>query len=226
MLLYHGTSAAFLPEIRKDGLVPRGKKKSNWSHSPSRTDCVYLTDAYAPYFAVMADDKKQEGCAIVEIDTDRLMFRDSFLLPDEDALEQVGRGHDSVPGDMGARTRWYKKNLTKYNGKGQWILSLKALGTCCHYGEIPVEAITRIAVTDPKKNADLLMQWDVSVTLTNYRLLGDSYKRQMALLFHDPVPEPVEGSIEFARAKFASERGFKTPDLAQLSRIITPNQAP
>lgn len=45
--LYHGTSAAVLPDILKNGIMPRGKKAGRWEHTvKSADDRVYLTNAY------------------------------------------------------------------------------------------------------------------------------------------------------------------------------------
>jgi hypothetical protein len=92
MKLYHGTAERHLPAILRDGLKPRGKRKGNWSHSiESNADAIYLTNAYALYFAHSATDPKDNGdrSVVLEIDTSKL---DSFwLVPDEDWLEQVSR---------------------------------------------------------------------------------------------------------------------------------------
>lgn len=87
MLLYHGTSASHLESIKKHGIRPRGfDSKGNWEHTVlSGTDKVYLTDAYAGYFAWCASDG--EPWLIAEVDMDKL--DQALLRPDEDAIAQI-----------------------------------------------------------------------------------------------------------------------------------------
>ncbi|MGW8177299.1 MAG: hypothetical protein ACWGQW_00660, partial [bacterium] len=59
MKLYHGTSARVARKAGQQGLKPRGKRKSNWD-VPSRSDLVYLTLAYAAYFAAVASKPKEK----------------------------------------------------------------------------------------------------------------------------------------------------------------------
>lgn len=182
MKLYHGTDARFLQRILKQGLLPRGKRASNWPDATSHPGCVYLTDAYAPYFCWSA----QQRGLVVEIETDRLDQRK--LLPDEDVIEQTGRGKDGVEGDYLERTAFFKKQLHLYTA-GQWKQSLKAMGTCAYLGKIPVAAITRTVVF----STDYCWQWDAMISLINYRLLGDRYRAQTARLFGDVPAETPQG---------------------------------
>ncbi len=126
MLLYHGTSETRAKRILRDGILPRSSTKiSNWEGSPSHNRGVYLTDAYPLYFAIQATDDGDQ-CAVVEVDTDALDH--AVLAPDEDVLEQNGRGLDDVSGDMKKRTAWYRRRLHMYAGGGQWEISLRAMG--------------------------------------------------------------------------------------------------
>jgi hypothetical protein len=55
MILYHGTTTTRLPAIYRDGIKPRGRAAGNWEDlGASRADCVYLTDAYALYYGLIA----------------------------------------------------------------------------------------------------------------------------------------------------------------------------
>ena len=110
MKLYHGTNGAWVGNIKRRGLEPRGlrKTRNNWLRVPHQSNhrCVYLTDSYAPYFAFNATRGRTPACAVVEIDSDRL--DEDELFADEDCMEQLGRGKDDVPGDMSERTLWYR----------------------------------------------------------------------------------------------------------------------
>src|SRR5579872_5763031 len=87
MLLYHGTSGNAVPRILKQGIRARRlTKKSNWDKNPSHADSIYLTTAYAGYFAHCAT-KRGSLLGILEVDTAQL-DEDSFR-PDEDFLDQV-----------------------------------------------------------------------------------------------------------------------------------------
>jgi methionyl-tRNA synthetase len=80
MKLYHGTDGRNIRRILRDGIHPRKiTRKNNWGHSvPSNPHAVYLTTAYAGYFAMLASKSGLLG--IVEVDSDKL---------DEDLLRPV-----------------------------------------------------------------------------------------------------------------------------------------
>lgn len=171
MKLYHGvTRTEFLNSILKRGIVPRGQKPGNWETAPSRSDCVYLTDAYAPYF----------GPLIVEIDVERLELKK--LLPDEDAVEQTMRGKDGIEGTLEERAAIIRNQLHLYKD-GQWEDSLKVLGTCAYRGKIHPSAISRIAVLPVKTQ----MFWDPVMVLLNYAICGHRYRMQMKRIFGDYI---------------------------------------
>jgi len=180
--LYHGTDDTKLNSILKHGLLPRSRKKGNWKDAPSRSDCVYLTNAYAPYFINTSTAKKDGMGLILEVDTNKLNERK--LLPDEDAIEQTGRRNDGVEGDCFKRARYFRDRLHNYDD-GQWEQSLDVLGTCAYKGKIPNYAITRIALIPYL----YFLWWDASITLMNYRLLGGKYRNQTARLFGDRPPD-------------------------------------
>lgn len=100
MFVYHGTSEKYLPEVLKNGLVPRGDRGGNWKHTEEgHPEFVYLTSVYAGYFACCAiDDFDKERMMIVEVDLDKL-FQFKFR-PDEDFIAQALKKTKQVPEDM------------------------------------------------------------------------------------------------------------------------------
>lgn len=181
--LYHGTSGTVARLSLTEGLVPRGKKKSNW-HMASGKDRVYLTDAYAPYFAAQASSDKDEPWGIIKVSTSLLDIQS--LVPDEDWLEQAGRGRDGVPGSMAQRTRSYRGKAAHFAHR--WTDSLRGLGTCAHLGPIPASAISAVSLFRFKSNPYVgTMACDPSITLLNYAFMGQKY-RNLTRWFFEPVP--------------------------------------
>lgn len=194
MRLYHGTSAAVGVVARARGLSPRRDVgRQNWAHtSPSHPRAVYLTDAYPLYFAVQAANNcrsPQTHVAVVEVEADRL----PKLVPDEDVLEQVGRGQDDLPAGwtMRQRTVWYRNRLDDHAGRGTWEKSLEAMGTCAHLGAVPPEAITRVALVNLSEGAALLFEgMQPAICLANYKWCGEDYRKLTASIW-DPYQPGV-----------------------------------
>ena len=161
MLLYHGTSESAAKTILRSGAIkPRGRRRHNWPDRPSRVDRVYLSRAYAPFYAAVA--AKTERLAILQVELDRLDR--SRLVPDEDFLQQV-------PGE----------------GQ-QWSASLDNLGSLAHLGPIPIEAISRAVFFDPKKAPQLHAAFlDPCISLMNYRLCGARYRALTHWIMGEPV---------------------------------------
>ncbi len=197
MKLYHGTSSALAKQALRVGLKPRILHgKSNWKHTvESNPTCVYLTTAYAGYFAHCA--AKTSHLGILEIDTDLLDH--SLLMPDEDFLEQGTRGvgPDKLSpflkkmcrecgDDMKKRTLWFRRNLPAF--QDLWEKSLEFLGNCSYMGTIPASAITRAATFNWKKNPRIgLGLLDPSITPINYRVMGEHYRSVTRWLIGDSI---------------------------------------
>lgn len=181
--LYHGTGARNLKGILANGLVPRSvnNKRTNWIENPSQSDRVYLTSAYAPYFALASCTRKGEKAVVLEIDTGKLV---GTFVADEDAIEQTFR----IPKDVFNREVMLTKtqeaarnaiNLAE-TGKFTAIDSLQKLGTCAFIGTIPPEAISRYVIMDA---VVALMNWDATITLLNFTYCGPRYKEMLSGLF-------------------------------------------
>lgn len=193
--LYHGTTAAVARKVLEEGLKTRATtgSKGNWDHTiPSPEDRVYLTNSYAGYFALSATEEAWDPWGIVEVDVSQI---EHALFPDEDFLEQATRNQevpvDGWQGDfykdlhaansitdgcqkMAARTEWYKENILGF--QQHWGDSVRGLGNCCHMGDIPPEAISRVVIFDPKKNKDIAHMVDPCISLMNYHICGEKYR--------------------------------------------------
>ena len=180
MKLYHGTSEAVARKALTEGLKPRraSRNTGNWKGTVvSNPNLIYLTVAYAPYFAMCASG--EGGWGIVELDTDFL--EEDNLLPDEDFLEQASR-NQTLPEEWGInnvsmekRTRFFRDNLSLF--QHLWVRSLEGLGNASHRGKIPREAITRVVLFDPDLNKKMMfMAADPSISLLNFAVAQDKYK--------------------------------------------------
>lgn len=201
MKLYHGTSHINTTKILKKGIKPRGRKAGHWgSLSASNPSCVYLTDAYAPYFAINATNSHQMG-VVFEIDT--AFLPEAHMLPDEDFLAQVDRLQKKTTDEtLLETTEHYRNILHQWLFTDVWKQSLKFLGTCAFNGVIPPEAISRYAVfkldRDPsvKGSCHMLMHFDPTISLQNYRYCASKYRFKTAHLFGDEHDMP-EDEIRF-----------------------------
>ena len=194
MKIYHGTSAKNLKSILNYGIKPRGRgnRKSNWDHTViSRVGHVYMTTAYALYFALCAKGKGDMGL-VVEIDTGKL--DESWLYPDEDfiaqALEKTEAKH-GVGNRPTLNERTAQIDLESY--RHCWEKSLEYMGNCSYRGPVPSSAITRYATIDFKKRPEIAMtSMDPSICIDNYRFCGWKYRGLVAWLFGDgPMPGVV-----------------------------------
>jgi hypothetical protein len=196
MKLFHGTTSRHLPSILADGLTPRNQNEmSNWDHSiPSNAQTVYLTDAYALYFAAQAS-KVDEQLVVLEIDTSKM--NQYKFVADEDAIEQATRGQDKLPKawDMHKRTMFYRERADQYSWEG----SLKVLGTCGYRGVISPQAFTRVALVEPKQFARMVWSgYDPSITVMNYRIVGHNYRFAMRWLFDENAEQEVDNTNPFS----------------------------
>lgn len=189
MKLYHGTSQRAASAAVVSGIHPRKQRKGNWKHTvTSRSDAVYLTDAYAMYFAINAQKNQEEKVAVIEIDSS--LLNPWLLAPDEDALEQINRGKDQLDPclTMEQRTKIYRKQLHKYTGNSQWEASIKTIGNCCYLSSVPMAAITRIAIINVAQAPIYCMNcMDPTITIMNYQILGNKYRGLTKWLFGDDL---------------------------------------
>lgn len=223
MKLYHGTSEKAAKAALSGGLRPRrDTKRSNWA-ATSHPGAVYLTSAYGPFFGAnalnvgelrrAAPDAPNARFAVIEVDVERLNPFD--LVPDEDALEQIGRGHDELPEawNMKRRTRHYRDRLKEYANGEAWRVSLRAMGTCAHLGVIPSRAMTRVAFVDiVRQRTATFAALDAQVSVSAFRFAGSRHVNLTRHVFGDPLPADL---IDFDREFFerAGRDGIEVVDL-------------
>lgn len=224
MFLYHGTTALHLDAILERGILPRSEtNNSNWD-CESGADRVYLTNLYAPYFAIQACNDKLEvpvGAQniplVIEIDTRYLQERN--LVCDEDYMEQAVRYADAYASfgpffrskSMEGRTEYFRDNVKDLERRFEafnYKRSLERLGTCAHIGRIPFKAISKIVTLDPKQSAALLYMFlQPSISIRNNELSGKRYRYWTARIFDrqpaaEDHPLEYEGFPEEARYEF------------------------
>jgi hypothetical protein len=180
MLVYHGTTSRHLDAILREGLCPRSDGgPGNWEDYPSRPDMVYLTQTYAPYFALAAIEEGEQP-VILEIDLASL--DESALYPDEDFVvqalcrqldESIEELHDGV-----------RECLEDYQHHA--MDSLQGLGNICHMGPIPASAITRYCRVDLSLQPDFFaVAGDPCISLLNFKFMAEKYRSVTAWLFGD-----------------------------------------
>lgn len=179
MKVYHGTCASNLDSILKNGIKPRGRKKGNWESYPSKKDMVYLTVAYAPYFAICSCEKSQTAL-ILEIDLS--LLDEDKLYPDEDFVAQVLAYQNNT--DIDTYHDHVSNNLDLF--KSCYQDSLDGLGNISYKGTVPSSSITRYCLVDVKERKDIsLMCLDPSISLMNYKFCGNRYRSIISWLFGD-----------------------------------------
>jgi hypothetical protein len=213
MRLYHGTSKTIALAALDQGLLPRAESgvESHWEECPSRDDLVYLTTAYAGYFACHATNEL-EHWGIVEVDTDLLPEFAEGLVPDEDWLEQSCRCAPDLPPeyealDMQGRTAYWRERLHAYQDTGMWLQSIEGLGNCAHVGPIPPEAITRVSIFDPKSNPSMAMTAiDPIISVMNYALCQGKYQALIKWFMGDEITVPEFFGFELIAGVMPAEQ--------------------
>lgn len=193
-MLYHGTTEKYLQDIITHGLRPRGVAgPGNWEHScNSHPDAVYLSNAYALYFAHAALKDSEDHSRLMVLEIDDAKLQPSLLCADEDALEQMGRGRDDLPKkwDMKKRNEYYKTQIEHVPAS----VSLSAIGNCTYLGTIPTNAINRVALIEQSVYYEMMMRgYDPTITVINYRILGERYKEASKWIFE---PASVTQQVE------------------------------
>ena len=234
MILFHGTSEAVARRASVEGLRPRETTgvDSHWDIA-SRSDLVYLTNAYAGYFAYQAvpeAENSEEQFAIpwgfIQVDTSRL--DPNKFLPDEDWLEQATRHADgpwpkwcSEEGSLSMieRTAWFRKHLEEFSHL--WQRSLQELGNCAYQGEIPPEAIQSVVLFTPNTNTTMaLLALAPQISLANYAISGAKYRSITRwFLGHDVTPDELDPSTAY-QLEVLSSLPDGTPGIQKFTKLL------
>ena len=188
LTLYHGTTTKHLDHILKQGITPRYKNSiGNWKDNPSRDDMVYLSNAYACYFAYVTAGEQGGDPLVLEVNVKK-----DRLYPYEDYLEQFTRVDPAwkeivEQTSMEFRTEHFKKTLLDY--KDYFEDSLQFLGNACHKGIIKPKNIVRYSILDDDK---VLEYSDPTITLQNYIYLGDRYRElSKSTMWQKPLSKSI-----------------------------------
>lgn len=167
MILYHGTSKFNADKIIKDGFIP--DKKYNW-HVKSKQGFVYLSLAYAPFYAMSAKSKGKVG-ALIQVYTN-----ENCMYPDEDFVMHALGSPSYTQEQLDAL------NLEDY--KSFYKDSLEYLGNVCVK---PVD-ITIMGVQYFDMGG-LIMVCDPSISPINYKFMGDYYRKLTEWIYNGNKPE-------------------------------------
>jgi len=229
MKLYHGTSEQNFKEILSQGrLKPRrDSKRDNWNTKiKSRDDMVYLTNAYALYYAINAISEvdwdnmhsKPTYAVILEIDTNTLDQR--LLCADGDALEQIKR-HDKneLPGNwtVDRRKIYYQEMCHKY----RWDQSIQTSGLCAYNGVIKRESFSRVAMIDVRLQSELCFQvFDMNIDARKFSgIEGVKYRTLSRWIFGD-LPSESDKKFLGELSISANRNGINITNLRSRERAI------
>lgn len=193
MFLYHGTSAAAVPHILKEGIKPRQESGLLPNHdliyNQGDPNCVYMSKGYASFFAAAAAgfvDEELAAAAMFEIDTDLLI--EDLLVPDEEFIaprtSYIWENDELSFQDIIVRSRIFMTACRE-----AWKNSLLSTGTCAYMGIIPPAAIKRVSYIDFQK-MNFAMQndiLDISVSEEAFRIAACKYKMIDAWFFGGKV---------------------------------------
>jgi hypothetical protein len=188
--LYHGTSqAAWQAIVQTGGLIPRGTSEGNWSHTVvSHEAAIYLSTAYATYFAACATRDDSNG-VVIEIDVAALAGE--RLCCDEDAYALLDLKMRHSGRHLNALVELAKKALP--TGLEYARASLELMGNCGYLGNIPLSAVTRAVSIDWGANPELACTaLEPVIAPQNYRFFGDFYIRLTHWLFDASGEEPAK----------------------------------
>lgn len=153
MILFHGTSATNAKKIMQKGFA---EAKNNWKVT-SKNGFVYLSTAYAPFYAMNAN-KKGYKLALIKVEIDELS-----LFPDDDFIMRCM--------DKPVYTQKELDQIELEDYQELWIKSLEYMGNvAAYFDDIEIIGVTYF------NGKNLLFRCDPSITPMNYKIMGDYYK--------------------------------------------------
>lgn len=194
--IYHGTTVDVgLRVLLGEPLRPRDEDGGNWPACPSLRGHVYLTTAYAGYFAQAARDDGERRFSIVQVDFG--LLDKTALYPDEDYIGQALHAQGDSREDLLALTAHARERIEDF--RECWWMSLADMGTVSHMGEIPSHALRRVSIVDGALAPNLSSRMmDPSITPLNYKLVGSEHRAHTLVAMGCPVTERLvypKGSV-------------------------------
>lgn len=189
LILYHGTCLSRLPSIAKNGILPRGRNRSNWKGIvKSHPDYAYLTSCYACYYATSASKRDGDSPVVLKVDATGL-----DIYPDEDFLFFLYKQNSPGSETKMKRDPGHVPFLIKDESTGEYRQvggrdSLRILGTVAVRG-VPPERILGCA-TEGRK-LDFIMNCDPVISPVNFRFCSDGYINYLESLEFKPISSLV-----------------------------------
>ncbi len=175
-------------KIRKDGIKPRRKKKSNWEKGigKSRNDLVYLTYCYVCYYAVASCKERDDVPVVIKV---RINSSKTKLFADEEYLFRmsINEWKDKSKEEQMAIYNSFDPKMFGINKlfKDVWRESLKFMGTVCAES-VPVHDImgyTELSFDDKELHEHI----DPSISIENYRSMSQFYIDYLERLDYKPI---------------------------------------
>lgn len=153
IILYHGTSQENAEKIMKEGF--KTDQKYNWEVK-SKKGFVYLSKAYAPFYAMNATKSDKLALIKVEVDLDDLYPEDDFIMFAKGKPKYSQEELDKI--DME-----YEKPL--------WSSSLKYMGNVA----VKPQNIKVLGIKS-FNGKHLLLRCDPVISPMNFKFMGNYYK--------------------------------------------------
>ena len=183
MKIYHGTSERYLPKILREGLKPRKPGTvGNWDKAISGYGRVYLSSAYALFYAMHAVSRSADRAVVLKIDADKM--DPTRFLPDEDWLKQL------LPTESSSTTpgRLKKARSLAFEYPHLAWRSLEEHGTIAYNGVVNPRAIEEVALIEAKALTKIVLRgYDPTVNTLNMAIMGDIHKGWHRWLFGEKV---------------------------------------
>jgi len=173
LTLYHGTSSKIAKKIEKEGFVT--DKNYNWDVK-SKKGLVYLSSAYAPFYA-MKHDTNDLAIVKVEVDSEDLYAEDDFI------MRILGK------------PVYTQKELDRVGFitfKRFWKESLKYIGNVAiRPSKIRILGITHF------NSKNLIFKCDPVISPMNFKIMGDYYNALTEWIFKGKPIKEFKTQTEF-----------------------------
>ena len=157
MILYHGTSLHNALQIEEHGFVP--DKSYNWEVR-SRKGLVYLSLAYAPFYAMNAKPNSDKG-ALIKVDVPKIL-----LLAEDDFIMYALKKPVYTNADL------KKVDKLIFHVPQNVEASLKYMGNCAaEPQDIKILGVRYFGMSN------LIMACDPAISPMNYMFMGEYYRR-------------------------------------------------